>query len=406
MKEEDEALTSSLLGTHSSLVGVGGRWTRPPEARRMWAAAAGAGRVPSGGCAGVRAVAGRGRQGAWGRRVGTASAKVKVPGILGGAAPRRATTTGLACCGVGDRGALRGEGHGSGTGAGVTRALRPWRGGRGVPLACEASAGAGHGPSGEERAEVEAQLDLFIDAMVGAGSEREVAGLVGKNLPLVGAELFLRIASRADDVPEGSPTRDRLADLAGKVVTLAEEAVAAAESTLDDRAGMLQEVVAAAAEANGEFMVPLERANVERLRVAMEDVLPQCDEGFLQTATAWMKKAGDDGLPGMVEIVQKVLQVWAALSLAGVYATPDEPASDLLETILATDERDWEDILSSRIGGADGPGGAVPMDAFLAAVQAKLEGQVLALPSGSLSQKVQAEYLIELMERVKTIAAA
>lgn len=255
--------------------------------------------------------------------------------------------------------------------------------------------------------EVMEQLDLFIDAMMGLENEGDLASLVGKNLPLVGAELFMRIASRADDVPEGEPVRDRLAELAGRVVRLAEEAVAAAESTLDDRAGVLQGVVAAAAEENGEFMVPLERPNVERLTAAMVDVLPECDEGFLQTATAWMKKAGDDGLPGMVEIVQKVLQVWAGLKLAGVHATPDEPASELLEQVLAVDERDWEGLLQSRIGKAGGAGGeAVPMDAFLAAVQAKLEGQVLALPSGSLSQKVQAEYLIELMERVKKVAEA
>lgn len=74
----------------------------------------------------------------------------------------------------------------------------------------------------------------------------------------------------------------------------------------------------------------------------MEERAEYLDEGLLSNAFAWMQKASTDGLEGVVLVLQKVLQLYAARSLSlsgGAAANPDDA---LLLDIVAIDERRWE----------------------------------------------------------------
>lgn len=85
------------------------------------------------------------------------------------------------------------------------------------------------------------------------------------------------------------------------------------EDSLNERARDVERVVKAASEpATGEFLVPLSSDRVDAMRVEMEGIeAGDPNEGFLSTVDSWMNKAHQDGMDGMVAILQKALQIYA-----------------------------------------------------------------------------------------------
>jgi len=79
-------------------------------------------------------------------------------------------------------------------------------------------------------------------------------------------QFFLRIAERCD--AEGEAARDRLAALAGNLQATLSAVVEVAEQKMDDASDVLQEIVVAAAEADGEFLVPLSAERFAALQAA------------------------------------------------------------------------------------------------------------------------------------------
>ena len=77
----------------------------------------------------------------------------------------------------------------------------------------------------------------------------------------------------------------------------------------------------------------------------------QLDEGLIAQAYSWIRKSDDDGLKGMVEILQRVLQLYAAHTLVkNSTPTADEgtPAR-AVEEVLAADVEEWQRLLMVRI---------------------------------------------------------
>jgi len=117
------------------------------------------------------------------------------------------------------------------------------------------------------------------------------------------------------------------------------------------------------------------------------------DEAFLSNTFAWMRKASGDGEGGVVALIQTALQLYAARALAPSPA-PTAAADAALHAVLAAPEKDW----GARIAEAVAAG--VPRGAVDAALRRRSERVALGLPSGSYAQRVQAEYLKEVGERV------
>lgn len=240
---------------------------------------------------------------------------------------------------------------------------------------------------------------------------------------------FLRIAERCDGAEGGE--RERLAALAGNLQATLGAIVEVAEARMDDASDVLQRIVAEAAEADGEFLVPLSAAKFAAMQAAAfarfdDGVL---DEGVLATVDAWAKKAGDDGLDGMVAILRKILQLYAARALAfdaaeaaaqlaavappdlaeKVDFTGDAPAlhpaygaaAALYADVLLADADAWPATLRA---GFAADGGGVEKRRFLAVVQAQIERVVLLQENGSFAQRVQAEFLKELVRQVEVEA--
>lgn len=124
-------------------------------------------------------------------------------------------------------------------------------------------------------------------------------------------------------------------------------------------------------------------------------VCEQVDEAVLSCLFAYMKKAGEDGLDGMVSIFQTMLQEWAAIELMEA-----KPGNDVLEKMLQEGADNWNGILKDALTSQE------EKDALLSAVQSCVEKVVLQKASGSFGQRVQAEFLREIMSRIRDVPGA
>lgn len=91
--------------------------------------------------------------------------------------------------------------------------------------------------------------------------------------------------------------------------------VRSAESQIVDSAEVLQEILKAAANERGEWPLPLPKAQVAAMRTAMDARAAHVNESLLATVYAYLKKASDDKMDGLVALLQKFLQVRLCIEL-------------------------------------------------------------------------------------------
>ena len=163
---------------------------------------------------------------------------------------------------------------------------------------------------------------------------------------------------------------------------------------MDGAASLVQSIVATAAESNGEFVLPLTAERVTAMRSEIAKQREQIDEGILSTVFAYMKKANEDGLNGMVIIFQKMLQLWAAEELVSAGVN-----NAVLERLLRADADEWDALIQQAT-----QAGEIDLEVMQAAVQSSVERVVLQQASGSYAQRVQAEFLREVMGRLRAVS--
>ena len=204
---------------------------------------------------------------------------------------------------------------------------------------------------------------------------------------------------------------------------LVEAVVQQTDRQLSSAGASLQAVLAAGADKKtGEWELPLSTEALLRMRAELNrqydgkrdasgnpvGPAPGLDEeAFLSNAFSWMRKAADDGKDGLVEILRKALQLYASRALSGSSSSPSsssspgdtvDPSEELLNGVVAADEREWDFLLSQAAAS-----GGVSSAGFAAAVRRRMEGVALGLASGSYAQRVQAEFLKEVEERAEEV---
>lgn len=131
-----------------------------------------------------------------------------------------------------------------------------------------------------------------------------------------------------------------------------------------------------------------------------------------------------DGMDGMVQILQTSLQIYAgtvisrariqlqanvgaaisgqnqatADAVAADEETINSAASELLEKLLHVDTDNWDGEIRQGVAAGD-----VTKDALISEVQKTMEGVILGLENGSMAQRVQAEFLRELVTRIEAV---
>lgn len=248
----------------------------------------------------------------------------------------------------------------------------------------------------------QAEYDALIGEMLET-APYELPSIVSRSLKVVSSPSFFVRIAELNDQARSNEEKNKLAALADTVMTTLDVIVRRTEEQADTSAETLQSILAVAAEEDGEFLVPLSAAKALALRAAVLERMPVLDDSFLSTVNAWMRKSEETGLSGMVTILQNVLQQYASTSLMknpSLTATSKpETAADLLDKIMATDPATWDAAIASELGSDDA---VCDTESLLGEVQLRIETTVLAQGAGSASQQVQAEYLRELTDRIKS----
>ncbi len=255
----------------------------------------------------------------------------------------------------------------------------------------------------------------------------ELPNAVSKAIRVVSSpRFFIRIAERAD-IATDEIEKQQLSALADNLVSTIEAVVSSAEDKLEGRAKLVEKVVKSAAEPEtGEFLVPLSLDRLDAMRSTMAGFdKNDLDEGFLSTVDAWMNKSHQDGLDGMVVILQKVLQMYAGNAIlkakqelqvnvgaavagesqakadevaAQQEAQEPKPAAVILDNLLTMDTDAWDAQIRQAF-----TDGKIAPKSLIGETQRVIEAVVLGLDNGSMAQRVQAEYLKELVTRIENV---
>jgi len=233
-----------------------------------------------------------------------------------------------------------------------------------------------------------AALDGLINQLLNAHGESDdmLQKVCIENIMAFDQQMWLRMASRIDNV-NTDEEKDAIADVMSKCMKIIEATLKKAEETIDRSSEQLQRIISAAADQTTmEFDVPLKSDALRR----MEAEIKNCtvDEGMLNTTYAWIRKSDEDKMDGMVHILQKFLQVYAAGEL-------NKNKAPLDELLGCSNTDDWPVVFQKLVN--EGYGEV----AFTKELQQRMEEVVLGLTNGSYAQRVQAEYLKEVEERSK-----
>lgn len=219
---------------------------------------------------------------------------------------------------------------------------------------------------------------------------------------------FMRIAELRDKTTDPKEN-EKLTALASNLVATLEVVVETTEETLDERAKEVETIVKAAAEPEtGDFLVPLLPEQVKAMRKVVETLEPSSlDEGFLSTVDAFMNKSHQDGMDGMVEILQKCLQQYSGVSILRARKNIDEGDEEadstetrrLFDKLLEADTDSWDDEIRKGLESSED----MTTQKLTNEVQKTMENVVLGLENGSMAQRVQAEFLRELVTRVEAL---
>ncbi len=332
-----------------------------------------------------------------------------------------------------------------------------------LPLFLSSQGGGQSRFEGMQREPTAADLAVIDDMITKLSDAKpyELPNAVSRAIRVVSSpQFFLRIAERVDKAST-SMEKEKLSALADNLVNTIRAVVSMTEDSLNDRAKDVEKVVKAASEPeSGEFLVPLSKERLDAMRTEVEGLEAEdLNEGFLTTVDSWMNKAhqvseetsGDyhsgilahsisiytsslhilplntrnqqkDGMDGMVTIMQKALQIYAgtvisrariqlqanvgaALSgetqvaaddAAAGLASTDSAASSLFEKLLHVDTDSWDTEIRK---GIDSEG--VTKESLVSEVQKTMESVILGLENGSMGQRVQAEFLRELVMRIE-----
>jgi hypothetical protein len=235
---------------------------------------------------------------------------------------------------------------------------------------------------------------------------------------------FVRIAELVDQyMDDSNEEKMKLITLADNLVSTLDAIVSTAQDKLQEYTVDVENVLKAAAEPDtGEFLVPLSRDRMDAMRSAMNQLDTSILDGdtFLLTVDAFMNKSHKDGLDLMVTILQNVLQLYAGRRILETRrrirqkqndrttTTASIETNNLFDQLLQTDADQWDSTIRNGIVYTpseieDNNHTTTIMNELILEIQRYMESIILSFESGSMTQRVQAEYLQELIKRIEFI---
>ncbi|KAJ8423114.1 hypothetical protein Cgig2_027328 [Carnegiea gigantea] len=149
----------------------------------------------------------------------------------------------------------------------------------------------------------------------------------------------------------------------------------------------------------------LNRVKQELIQREQEGYL---DEGFLSEVNAQLRQAKEDGdKPGLVAMLQKVLQLYASHVLSKrSYAKKGNEilkTEQFLESLIKAPESEWNVLLMNGLTVAKGE---ITPEEFYAVIKKRTERVLIRTEGGSYQQRVLTEYLKGIQSRAEEIVQA
>ncbi|PKA50248.1 hypothetical protein AXF42_Ash017842 [Apostasia shenzhenica] len=253
------------------------------------------------------------------------------------------------------------------------------------------------------------EVDRLID-MLRVSNPRELQQLVVENILAFNESFWIRLAARTETCKSDDDKKD-YKELATSVMSIVEQLVHKTNEKIESSTDILKAILRPVVDETKEVSWP--PSDPEALRLMEEQIYKrehegQIDEGFLAEVNAQLRQAKEDGdKPGLVAMLQKVLQIYASKVLSkrsyankgGKVVLPEK----LLETVIEAPEENWNKLL---IEGLTLGKGRVTHDEFYAVIKKRIERILIRTEGGSYQQRILTEYIKGIQSRTENIVQA
>ncbi|KAF8031886.1 hypothetical protein BT93_D0946 [Corymbia citriodora subsp. variegata] len=258
----------------------------------------------------------------------------------------------------------------------------------------------------EEAFKKTVEIDRLIDLLRHANPQ-ELPKIVAENILAFNEGFWIRLAARNDTCKSEDDKKD-YEELALSVMSIVDRLVHKTNEKIESSTDVLKGILKPVVDEKEE--IPWPPRDPEALKAMEEEVMQmeqegQLDEGFLSEVNAQLRQAKEDGdKPGLVAMLQKVLQLYASIVLSKrSYAKRGNEvlkAEEFLEVLIKAPEEEWNKLLLD--GMTVGKGDVSPED-LNAVIKKRIERTLIRTEGGSYQQRVLTEYLKGIQSRAEEI---
>ncbi|KAI6703350.1 hypothetical protein NL676_012486 [Syzygium grande] len=258
----------------------------------------------------------------------------------------------------------------------------------------------------EEAFKKTVEIDRLIDLLRHANPQ-ELQKIVAENILAFNEGFWIRLAARNDTCKSEDDKKD-YEELALSVMSIVDRLVHKTNEKIESSTDVLKAILKPVVDEREEIRWP--PRDPEALKAMEEEVMQmeqegQLDEGFLSEVNAQLRQAKEDGdKPGLVAMLQKVLQLYASTVLSKrSYAKRGNEvlkAEEFLEVLIKAPEEEWNKLLLD--GMTVGKGDVSPEDLY-AVIKKRIERTLIRTEGGSYQQRVLTEYLKGIQSRAEEI---
>ncbi|KAL5563093.1 hypothetical protein UlMin_032840 [Ulmus minor] len=261
----------------------------------------------------------------------------------------------------------------------------------------------------EEAFKKTVEVDRLIDKLRDA-NPKELQQLVVENVLAFNEGFWIRLAARTDTCKSEDDKKD-YEELAISVMNVVDCLVNKTKEKIESSTDILKEILRPVVDEVEEISWPPrdpEALKQMEKEVYRRETEGQLDEGFLAEVSAQLRQAKEDGdKPGLVAMLQKVLQLYASkvLSKRSYVKKGAEvlKAEQFLETIIKAPEEEWNKLLINGL--TVGKGEIAPKELY-AIVKKRIERTLIRTEGGSYQQRILTEYLKGIQSRAEEIVQA
>jgi len=249
--------------------------------------------------------------------------------------------------------------------------------------------------------DVEVDYDALARKMLEA-DETTLRGVVMENMMALKPQFFARLDQLG--VATGSPEAKKRYDaLADKILGYMKETVEDAQNKVKEQGLRITRLVGICSEEDGTITLPLEGSKIARLReVISQELAAMSTDIFVNGALAFMAKAAQDKKPELVEVLQRILQAYAAESLLIMcpYGGQGAQPADIMmwNVLLRSEFSEWDALLQKEFF-APGARDSAP---FLAMMDEGV-GAVVYEQSRGAVQQLLAQYVYQIIARMNKL---